>query len=325
MPLNGFAVVIRIQKVLQRLKGHPVSAALFLNASGTQIHQTGVFKTIFAHPAQQGVHRRQIPDIGHLGIAPLGHQGHALWALNHQCFQHQLATGAQQFSKLTQVVHRRAAVVENAHRENRIKGRQLGRHMFYTQRQHINRQVGPGKILDRLKLKNKFYRRINTNYPPCTRTEHTPAVVAIAAANIQNQSIFKAVQMGGNPIPFPVRSPFSIYWQPKQVVRTFAPGVQSHQSGLQCQAAAFVHQASVANGDFGCKFYFKGVYLRQAPQGLFPFWHIAPALTAQLLGQKFRQRLTPVAERGLFQPGEEWPVIKCLRNHCYACDFDRQL
>ena len=82
--------------------------------------------------------------------------------------------------------HGRVTVVQNAHREDGIKGRQSLWHVLYTQGQHIHRQVSAGKVFDRLKLKDKLNRGINANNPLGTCAEHAPAVITIATTHIQH-------------------------------------------------------------------------------------------------------------------------------------------
>ena len=49
--LNGFLWVFGVEKLRQGVKGHPVSAALFLGAGDVNINNLNVYKAKFLSPA----------------------------------------------------------------------------------------------------------------------------------------------------------------------------------------------------------------------------------------------------------------------------------
>ena len=123
-------------------------------------------------------------------------------------------------------------MIQHAHREGGIEQLQVLRQIFHTHWKQVDRYVVQIP-LHRQELEHEQQARIDTHNPLCPGSGHPPAVIAGAAAHIQDSAPVQVRQVRGHTVPFPVRTPFGINVGAEKLERAFAPGHQAAQALLK--------------------------------------------------------------------------------------------
>ena len=150
-------------------------------------------------------------------------------------FQHQFAAGLQCLLQFVQVGKRRIAVIQHAHRDHRVEASGTAvrgiRQVLRAERQHVIRQIA-AEMSAGHPLHDVQQRRIDPDHQAGARAEHAQAVVAVAAADVED-ALAAPIHVRRQPSPFPVGAPFAVDGHTAQPQRSLAPGVQFQQRGAQ--------------------------------------------------------------------------------------------
>lgn len=109
---DRFAAIVRIEKFGQRLAGHPVGAALLVEAGDAHIGDLHVDEAALLQPAFQRLGGRDKIHVAHLRVTIARHQHLVAIAFHHQRFQHQFTFSHQLIFQLIEMIERRAAVIQ---------------------------------------------------------------------------------------------------------------------------------------------------------------------------------------------------------------------
>ncbi len=94
-------------------------------------------------------------------------------------------------------------MIQHAHGEGGVKAFHVGREVFHAHREQIDRSLAQIPF-DRQELEHEQQPRVDADHLPGPRSSHAPAMVAGAAAHIQNGTPRQIRQMRCYPVPFPV-------------------------------------------------------------------------------------------------------------------------
>ncbi len=118
-------------------------------------------------------------------------------------------------------------MVEHAHRKDGVEfGGSIGE-VLYSQRQHEVWQFPP-EVPAGEPLHDVHPGRIYADHQICAGRQHSPSVVAITAADIDNPRSCQ-VDVWGYARPLPVRPPLRVNVDATDLQRPLAPGMQRHQ------------------------------------------------------------------------------------------------
>ncbi len=88
--------------------------------------------------------------------------------------------------------------------------------------------------MDREELRHEHRRGVDTDHGTCTGVGDAPAVIAVAAADIEHHAIGQRREVRQHARPFPVGAPLGVDVDTGDVVRPLAPGMQRQQCLRQC-------------------------------------------------------------------------------------------
>src|SRR5690606_14767153 len=212
---------------------------------GCDVDDLGIFETHFFQPLFQRGYARDKPDVIHSRIAVVRDEDFATVAIDDQRFQNQLAAATQGIAQFNQVIERRTAVIQHAHRKHRVEEMQAPRQLFYAERQHADASVAD-IALQRKKLCHEQQRGIDADHQIGPGTAHAPAVIAAAATDIKDFSAGQRCDLIFQSVPLPVGAPFGVDVDAKNIEGTLAPGMQLHQR--LCQRIALLLRQAVGPG-----------------------------------------------------------------------------
>ena len=120
-------------------------------------------------------------------------------------------------------------MIEHAHRKYRIEPLEIVGQLFDADRQQVD-IVALEVFLQGLELQVEQYRGFDADHAPRRLRQHAPAVIPVAAADVENTAAGERLQRGFDPLPFQIRAPFAIDVDTGDMERPLAPRLQT----LQC-------------------------------------------------------------------------------------------
>lgn len=140
-------------------------------------------------------------------------------------FEHELAAGAEVVSQFVEVVDGGTAVVEYPHAEYGVEGGQGGRQAFDAEGEDPD--GGLGQVLsDGEVLHDVEQEGIGAEGELGACSGHAPAVVAAAAADVEDEAVFEVGDAGEEAVPFEVGAPLGVDVGAEEVEGAFSPGAE---------------------------------------------------------------------------------------------------
>ena len=169
-------------------------------------------------------------------------------------------------------------------KHSRNRSRASRRQFLQGKGQRFKRRAG-GVLGDGAVLHDMLEGLIDARHKPGAGPQHAPAVIAVAAANIQNSAVGQRRNLVLQTAPLQRRAPFPIYIDAKQLEGPLAPGDQPFQlppEGLPLRRGAirrpaYSHRVRVKDEQGRSQ-------LRQAPEG------VKPIRTIPMLGLSVKTR-----------------------------------
>src|SRR5690606_474128 len=143
-----------------------------------------------------------------------------------------------------------AAVIENTHGEHRVEGTYLVGNLVEGGGENVDRNFRH-VALDALKLHGVGKLGVDTDCQSRTCPCHTEALIAIAAADIQDRASGQWRKMRQQTLPFPVRPPLRIDVHAEQFIGALAPGHQVAQGRLESLTLRLAAVVAAAYADAG--------------------------------------------------------------------------
>ena len=139
-------------------------------------------------------------------------------------------------------------MVEHAHREHGVEGLQR-RQLLDAQRQEMRPLVVAEQLTHRFKLAQEQLGGIDADRQMRAGADHSPHVIAAAAAHVEDSPPGKIGQVRQDALPFPVGTPFGIDINAVQRIRPFAPRHQVFKQVFYPQLMTFAERRFALGGD----------------------------------------------------------------------------
>jgi hypothetical protein len=97
----------------------------------------------------------------------------------------------------------------DVHRKYRVESADSSRKVLDGQRQHEGWRV-TDEMPDRPELHDAEPVRVDSDHDVRARAEHAPAVIAVAAADVEHTSVRERTDLAAEPVPFQIGALFAV-------------------------------------------------------------------------------------------------------------------
>lgn len=161
---------------------------MFVGGGGGDVDDLNVAEAAARDPLDEGVDGGNEPDVFHFGVVLVWHERVSERPIDDDGFQNKFAARAEEVSKFVEMIERGAAVVEYPHAEYGVEGRDGRREAFDAERENPNGRGGE-VFANREVLHDVEEEGVGAEGESSAFARHAPAVVARAAADIDNEAI----------------------------------------------------------------------------------------------------------------------------------------
>ena len=167
------------------------------------IQQFRVAKSDSLQPADQQIDRGNEPDVAHFGIASGGYKDCFGATFDDQCFEDQSSAWPQGIPQQLQVFNGAGSVIQDSHGHGDVEQCRGVCECVVGQRQQEVGSVIRGISAEEFELHDVEQERIESQHEGGSCFQHSPAVVAVAAADIDDAAAAE-IDVAGEAIPFQI-------------------------------------------------------------------------------------------------------------------------